>query len=455
MIEPTNRKLAVVLLFIKRNFSLAKDKDGELAMVDSIRRNVEFKGTNLWVLIFAIFIASLGLNVNSAAVIIGAMLISPLMGPIMGIGLGLGINDFELIKKAGKNLFFATIIAMITSTLYFLITPLSEARSELLARTTPTTYDVLIAFFGGMAGIIAAGSKEKGNVIPGVAIATALMPPLCTAGFGLATGNMTYFLGALYLYFINSVFISVATIIGVRIFKVPKKVFLDPLREKRVSRSVAIIVFVTLVPSVITAISVVRTSFFEASANRFLAGEFQFRNTEVINKEFTFDSEEPTIELFLIGDRISDQKIDSARARLVEYSLKGTKLIVKQGIGPDQTDVKALKTMLLEDFYKNSEQRIVEQQRRITALEQQLGEYAALSNLNVDLAPEVRSLFPSVATLSLAQTIQVSVDPQKIDTIFLAIVTTPKDLSIRDKVRLEEWMQARTKRKQIKMIYQK
>ena len=182
-----------------------KDKDNEALIVESIRNGVEFKGTNLWILIFAIFIASLGLNVNSTAVIIGAMLIYPLMGPIMGIGLGVGINDFELIKKAFRNLLIATIFSVLTSTLYFLLSPLNEARSELLARTTPTIYDVLIAFFGGMAGIVASSTKLKGNVIPGVAIATALMPPLCTAGFGLANGNMHYFFGAFYLFFINSV----------------------------------------------------------------------------------------------------------------------------------------------------------------------------------------------------------------------------------------------------------
>ena len=185
----------------------------------TIREGVSFRGVNLLVLIFAIFIASLGLNVNSTAVIIGAMLISPLMGPIIGIGLAVGIHDFELMRRSFRNLFMATAFSIATSCLYFLISPVNEGHSELLARTSPTIYDVLIGFFGGAAGIIAIGSRVKGNVIPGVAIATALMPPLCTVGYGLATWQVSYFLGALYLFFINSVFIACATTLGVKLMR--------------------------------------------------------------------------------------------------------------------------------------------------------------------------------------------------------------------------------------------
>lgn len=221
--------------YLKGILDPSGDREGEAQTVENICSGINFKGSNLWVLIFAIFIASLGLNVNSTAVIIGAMLISPLMGPIMGIGLGLGINDFELIKKAFRNLAIATVFGILTSTFYFLISPLNEARSELLARTTPTIYDVLIAFFGGMAGIVASSTRLKGNVIPGVAIATALMPPLCTAGFGLASGNFSYFFGAFYLYVINSVFIAFATTLGVKLMHFSKKSFVDKVREKRCS----------------------------------------------------------------------------------------------------------------------------------------------------------------------------------------------------------------------------
>ena len=204
-------------------FKLHAEKEDLQTVVITISNGVVFRGTNLWVLIFAIFVASLGLNVNSAAVIIGAMLISPLMGPIMGIGLGMGISDVSLLRKSIYNYGVATIVALTTSTLFFLISPLDDAHSEILARTTPTIYDVLIALFGGFAGIIATATKLKGNVIPGVAIATALMPPLCTAGYGLATLQFGFFVGAFYLYIINTVFIALATLIIVRFLHFPYK----------------------------------------------------------------------------------------------------------------------------------------------------------------------------------------------------------------------------------------
>ena len=196
---------------VKMYFNILPDKEDEQAIIAQICNGVSFKGANLWVLIFAIFIASLGLNVNSTAVIIGAMLISPLMGPIIGMGLAVGINDLDLLRRSAKNYGVATLISVLTATAYFLVSPLSEAQSELLARTSPSLYDVFIAFCGGAAGIIALCTRGKGNVIPGVAIATALMPPLCTAGYGLATGHWLYSLGAFYLFFINTVFIALAT----------------------------------------------------------------------------------------------------------------------------------------------------------------------------------------------------------------------------------------------------
>ena len=198
--------------FLRDRFDLGEDSALQDEVVDNICRGVDFRGTNLWVLIFATFVASLGLNVNSTAVIIGAMLISPLMGPIMGMGLSVGINDFDLLKRSVRNFGFMVLVSILTSTLYFVVSPLSGAQSDLLARTVPTTYDVLIAFFGGLAGIVAQSRRDRtSTVIPGVAIATALMPPLCTAGYGLATLQLNYFLGAFYLFFINTVFIAIAS----------------------------------------------------------------------------------------------------------------------------------------------------------------------------------------------------------------------------------------------------
>ncbi|MDA7837023.1 TIGR00341 family protein [Salibacteraceae bacterium] len=255
------RIIKELAVFLRHRLSLEDDNADPADTIEYIKKGVEFKGTNIWILIFAILIASIGLNMNSAAVIIGAMLISPLMGPIMGLGMGVGTNDFALIKKAAKNLGIMVGISVITSTIYFFLTPLSDAQSELLARTTPTIWDVMIALFGGLAGIVAGSRREKSNAIPGVAIATALMPPLCTAGYGIATGNLAYFAGAFYLFTINSVFISLSTIIIVRFLRYPTKSFVDTIREKRVKRWIAIIVVLVTLPSFWIAFNLVKKVF--------------------------------------------------------------------------------------------------------------------------------------------------------------------------------------------------
>lgn len=269
---------------IKTRFNALPDKEDEKETINQISSGVYFRGSNLWVLIFAIFIASLGLNTNSTAVIIGAMLISPLMGPIIGMGLAIGINDLELLKSSIKNYMVATVISVLTATIYFVITPLTEAQSELLARTSPTLYDVLIALCGGAAGILALSTKGKGNVIPGVAIATALMPPLCTAGYGLAVGNLYYFFGAFYLFFINTVFICLATYIGVRMLKFTPKTFLDRTRMKKVQRYIITLVVLTMLPAAYMTVHIIKRSIYDNSAAKFVKNELTFSGTQIISQ---------------------------------------------------------------------------------------------------------------------------------------------------------------------------
>lgn len=252
-------------------FDLRKDQEDPNAIDETIRSTVRVAGTNLWVLFFAILIASVGLNVNSTAVVIGAMLISPLMGPIVGIGYGMGVNDISLIKLALRNLGIFTFISLIASTLYFTISPLDVAQSELLARTSPNIWDVLIAFFGGSAGIIAITRKSMSNVVPGVAIATALMPPLCTAGFGIAQGNWSYFGGAFFLYTINSVFIAISTLLFVNIFHLPKRHYIDEKTEKRNNRLIAIAVTLMIIPSIYFAYNLVKQNQFTQFANNYIS----------------------------------------------------------------------------------------------------------------------------------------------------------------------------------------
>ena len=311
--------------FLRDRFDLGEDGALQDEVVDNICRGVDFRGTNLWVLIFATFVASLGLNVNSTAVIIGAMLISPLMGPIMGMGLSVGINDFDLLKRSVRNFGFMVLVSILTSTLYIVVSPLSGAQSELLARTVPTTYDVLIAFFGGLAGIVAQSRKDRNStVIPGVAIATALMPPLCTAGFGLATGQFKFFIGAFYLFFINTVFIALATYMVVRMLKYHKKKFLDPARERYVKRIMLLITLLTFIPSVVIGLHMVRVSFFESAVDRYVQQEFQFEHTRVIEckKAYKHGDRNSRIELLLIGEPLGEEIIGNARAQLYNYGLQ-------------------------------------------------------------------------------------------------------------------------------------
>ena len=436
--------------FLREYMDLKKDKENELETVDSIRKGVEFKGANLWILIFAIFMASLGLNVNSTAVIIGAMLISPLMGPIMGVGLSVGLNDFELMKRSLKSFLITTAFSVVTATVFFLLAPIAGSQSELLARTSPTIYDVFIALFGGLAGVVALSTKEKGNVIPGVAIATALMPPLCTAGYGLASGNLIYFLGAFYLYFINSVFISLATFIGVRMMHFKRKEFVDKAREKTVRKSIIFIVIVTMCPAVYLTYGIIKSTFYEAAANRFVNEQLVFENTQVLDKKINYEKKE--IRVVLMGSEVPDASISIARSKMKDYKLDESKLIVLQGMNNEALDVSSIRAMVMEDFYENSERRLQEQRDRITQLEKTLEQYKEYDALSRTLAPELKVLYPSIHTLSIARSLEVRVDSLKADTVTLAVMKFAKQPTEAEKTKISDWLKARVGAKKLRLI---
>ncbi len=438
--------------FAKNYLDLKKDQENEQATVESIRKGVEFKGANLWILILAIFMASLGLNVNSTAVIIGAMLISPLMGPIMGVGLSVGLNDFELMKRSLKSYLIATLFSVTTATIFFLITPIAGTQSELLARTSPTIYDVFIALFGGLAGVVALSTKEKGNVIPGVAIATALMPPLCTAGFGLASGNALYFLGAFYLYFINSVFISLATFIGVRVMRFKRKEFVDKTREKTVRRSIILIVILTMGPAVYLTMGIIRQTFFDAAANRFIAKELNFENTQVLDKEIRYNPNGSEIRVVLIGEKVPEVSLAIAREKMKDYKLNRTKLEILQGMNNEKIDVSSIRAMVMEDFYKNSEVMIREQKQQIETLEKDMERYKAYDEMGKAILPELKVLYPSIKTLSLAHSLEYNTDSTNVDTLMLAVLKFEKQPVLKEKEKIVEWLKARTGSSKIHFI---
>lgn len=436
--------------YLKNILDPSEERENEAETIENILKGINFRGSNLWVLIFAIFIASLGLNVNSPAVIIGAMLISPLMGPIMGIGLGIGINDFELIKKAFRNLAIATIFGILTSTLYFLLSPLNEARSELLARTTPSIYDVLIAFFGGMAGIVASSTKLKGNVIPGVAIATALMPPLCTAGFGIASGNFSYFLGAFYLYTINSVFIAFATTLGVKLMHFSKKTFVDKAREKKVQQIVYCILFLTMVPSIYITYNMVKANIFETNAARFIANEINYPNTFIVHKDIQPDS----ICITLIGKELPEDYIVLLHQKMEQYKLKEAKLNLIQGLGKNQEEGKKdeLNNLVLQDFYKKTQDKAHAQAMTISQLQNKLSTYATYDSLGTKIAPEIRILFPSIQKIALAKILRAEISTNQTDTLTVAILSYQSSPTPEETNRFREWLSTRIGTEKLELI---
>ncbi len=433
--------------FLKDRFSLDEDTAQRDEVVASISKGVEFRGVNLWVLIFAAMVASLGLNVNSAAVIIGAMLISPIMGPIMGVGLSLGINDFDLLKKSLRNFALMFIVAIVTATAYFFISPLSSNSSELLARTTPTTYDLLIAFFGGLAGMVAQTRQDRtSTVIPGVAIATALMPPLCTAGFGLATGQLRFFLGAFYLFFINSVFIALATYLVVRFLKYEKKVFIDKVRERNVKRMMMIITLVTFIPSVVIGFHMVRVSLFEATADKYVAQVFNFPHTRVIecNKHYSRGKHPSQIELLLLGEPLDEAVIENARAQLAGFGLEKVDLIVRQANKEDRIDIASLQqsyTELLE-----------EKNRRIGEMTAQLSRYRVTDVEVDDISREVGAMMPAVRAISLTKGITFDVQGTPLDTTLVCVVTPRAPADSIDRMTLTHWLRIRTKVANVKLF---
>ena len=434
------RSLAHWLDDLRGRFSLEDDKAQRDEVVASISKGVEFRGVNLWVLIFATMIASLGLNVNSAAVIIGAMLVSPIMGPIMGVGLALGINDFELLKRSLRNLSLMFIVAIVTSTCYFLVSPLSSNSSELLARTVPTTYDVLIALFGGLAGMVAQTRTDRtSTVIPGVAIATALIPPLCTAGFGIATGQLRFFIGAFYLFFINSVFIALATYLVVRFLRYEKKVFIDKVRERNVKRLMMVITLATFIPSVFIGLRMIRVSVFEAVADKYVAQVFDFPATRVLESHCDYARGDcpSRIELLLVGEPLDEAVIENARAQLAHYGLERTELVVRQVGRPDELDVASLQRSYTE--------LLAEKNRRIGEMEAQLDRYS-MTDIEVDdISREVGTLMTNIAAVSLSKGVTFDVDGAPRDTTVVCVVTPEDPERPVDSETLERWLKIRTK----------
>ncbi len=424
--------------------------------INSIKKAVEFRGVNLWILAFAIIVASVGLNVNSTAVIIGAMLISPLMGPINGIGLAIGISDSELLRKSLKNLLVMVVISLLASSSYFLLTPLSDAQSELLARTTPTIFDVLIAFFGGFAGIVAISRKDQPfTVISGVAIATALMPPLCTAGYGIGTGQMNFFFGAFYLFFINSFFIALATFIMVRYLHFPQKKYLDASRRKFVKRTIYLFSIIVLVPSIFIAYNVVKEASFDNQAIKYIH-DIQttpvFKDVELINSNKQYDRKQPSISLSIIGRQLSNHEITYLKNELKKYGLGTTQLLIKQtGIASAGN----MESELLENILDKKEHQIVTKDSVIAALKDEIKILHNDLDMYDRISREISVQYSQIKSFSIAKTIYYDVKTQEkreIPTIYIVWYEEP-DMELQNQ--LKNWLLVRLEIKELKMVTEK
>lgn len=407
-------------------------------VLDNVKSNISFRGANLWILACAIVIASVGLNVNSTAVIIGAMLISPLMGPIVGAGFSLGVYDFDLLRKSLKNLMIATVVSLTVATIYFTISPFKETQSELLARTSPNIYDVLIAFFGGLVGVIAITRVEKGNPIPGVAIATALMPPLCTAGYSLAIGNFVFFAGALFLYTINCVFICISTFLIVKYLNYPPVAKnLDERHQKRIRYAITFLILVLILPSTYLAYNLLNQKKYSQKVDQFIANEFTEEGHTIIYRRQAFNANPKTLELAFLTKKFSPEEIKALNDKLDFYGIHNTQLSIKQ-------DTLDIRNIIRKEIGTNKS-FIDQKDLKIAELEKSL---KAIQYDNNNIASETKILFPEIQNVSIANhTFNKNTDSTQVVTVVL--YKSKKELSKQNRSKLALWLSQKLQKKNL------
>jgi uncharacterized hydrophobic protein (TIGR00271 family) len=454
------KRLRVVL-----GLGAGTDVDGT---IERIRSGIRLRGANLWILVCAALIASIGLNTSSVAVIIGAMLISPLMGPILGIGLGVAIHDRSMLFRSVRTMGISVAISLATSALYFLVTPITSPNAELLARTQPTILDVGIAFFGGIAGIVAGSRRESTTAIPGVAIATALMPPICTVGYGLATARWNVALGALYLFFINAVFISVATYLIARFLRFPQADYVTHQVKRRVDRLITAFVVVAMLPSIIIFYDVISRLRNEAAAEHFVRRDIEVDGRTALSWKLDRRDSIADLRVYLAGTPFDSAEVDSLSRLLPQRGLSNTELELVQLNIPQQTrDVSA--DDLLEMLQSEDLQR-----RLVENIVTMIGKPAPPKAVPTDtiaiaqLAREIRSAFPTIVDVSYAPTMASAavsapadtaadtVARAVVDTIPTLLVRHDSTATIRERraamKRLETFLQARLEKDSVRVI---
>lgn len=443
-------ELPKVLRSLVSLLNLRADMD-EAGTMEHVRANITFRSANAWTLVFAIFIASIGLNTNSTAVVIGAMLISPLMGPIVGAGVGLGVNDLPLVKRSLTNLMYAVAISLVASFLYFTLSPLSEAQSELLARTRPTFFDAMIAIFGGAAGIVALSRKEKGNAIPGVAIATALMPPLCTAGYGLSKGNFSFFLGAMYLFLINSVYICLSTLFFIKYLGFQKVASPNPDDRIKLRRWLTATAALVLLPSLVSAWLLLRETSFRSRANSFVKKELQLDGTFVVGTEINYNWRKPKLIVNLIGEPLTEPRIQSLKESMLANQLPVDALEIRQSSLAEKIEQRIKSGMQTE------KKEIQEAELRAATLEIQLSAYKKLGTLSSEVSSELKPLFPrlnQVAFISTEEGASPKAEAQTKSQIPpLAIVEWQRIPVKADLSKVDSFLKSRTKEEDLRIAH--
>ena len=435
---------------VLHRFALGADAASQEEVNSNIHKGIMIRGTNLWVLIFAIFIASLGLNTNSTAVIIGAMLISPLMGPIIGMGYSMGVYDFTLLKESLRNFLIMIVVSLITSAIFFTLPLISSTQSELLARTQPTTYDILIALFGGLAGMVAQTRKDRtGTVIPGVAIATALMPPLCTVGYGLATFQFRFMLGALYLFTINSIFIALASFIVTRVMKFKMIGELEPQKLKKLKRAMVLIIILVTLPSIIIAVSIIQRSSFDANYRHFVDEAFNYDNTFVVESSAEYNPgrrKQSVIEVRLFGEPLSENVINNIRSQMSSvYHLPKADLLVRQS----NQEGGGIAISALQSNYS---EMLNEKNRQISHLQEQLSSIRMADTLAVsNMTRELGIFVPELNEMSISRHVSYNAEGTPTDTVYICTLSFQEG-SEPDIDLIRHWLTNRTGTSNIRIL---
>ena len=444
--------------FVRKVVNIGEGVDVE-STIKEIHKNIHFSGYNIWILVCSIAIASVGLISNSPAVIIGAMLISPLMGPIRGIGLAAGVNDLKLLMDSIRNFGVMVAVSLTAAFIFFLINPLKTETPELLARTKPHILDVIVAFSGGIAGIVAATRRDIAVVIPGVAIATALMPPLCTAGYGLAMGEMDYFFGAFYLFLLNSLFICLSTIVIVKYLRFPLVSYLNPRTQKRVQLYITFFLLLIIIPSAFKFVDISKESLFQARSETFVESVIKPQQGEAYlsDMKFNYDGDPPTIELSFIGKTIPEEDIEKWRDRLKEFSLENVVLKVYQN---ETSAGNVLHTEYLLESQKLTRKSIEDLTNRLMDSEKKLSEaeknVQRLSKYHTDifrLDEKIKFGFPGLEKYYYGTAVKSDLNGKK-DTLVTVIALWSDEVSNKQAltVKFEAWLKIELNHHNVEVI---